>query len=518
MHFVSERRDHRLVAVASASIALALVAAFAFAARAQAAETIYWDNYNADNLAFANIDGSGGGLLNLGGKIESPEGMAYDTVTNRLFVANEEGATGQILAVNLDGSGASSFTAPGAPIDEPEGVAVDPASRTIYWENTGTTDAIVWAKLDGSAGGVLSTTGVTLQGPCCRIAVDPAAGRVYFLNFPPSGGTIAYVNTNNTGGGELSITGATFKPGGEGLAVDSAAGRIYFLGGSNQLGYANLDGSGGGAVSTGIAPIDGPWGMALDPSTGRLYWANENHGEGESADAFGFVGTNGSNPGSISIASAPLDEPQDPVIIKSPSGTGAPTVTRDAANPAALACSAGSWAADFAGSFVYQAPRSYGYQWLLNGAAIPGATSNALTATTAGSYTCTVTATNQTGSASQTSGVAATVKAAKVKLTVKPRKAKAKAGKLAKFRVQALNQGDLQTRNAKICVKVPKKAKKALKAPKCKKLGKVGALTKRTAKLKVKVKPTAAKGNYKVTIQVKGSAGKVVKATVKVLG
>jgi hypothetical protein len=518
MHFVSERRDHRLVAVACALIALAFVTVFAFAARAQAAETLYWNNYGADNLAFAGIDGNGGGLLNLGSeKIVSPEGMAYDTVTNRLFVTNEEGPSGQILAVNLDGSGATPFTAPGAPIDEPEGVAVDPINRMIYWENVDE-ETIAWAKLDGSAGGTLSTSGLTVDGPCCRIALDPAAGRIYFVNFPPAGGTLAYVNTNNTGGGELPTTGSTVEPAGDGLSVDPAAGRIYFLGGTDEVGYANLNGTGGGDVSTGTAEIDGPWGLALDPSIGRLYWANENHGEGEAADAFGFVSTNGSNPGSISIASAPLDEPQDPVILKSPTGTGAPTITKDATNPALLTCSQGSWAADYAGSFVYQAPRSYGYQWSLNGAAIAGATSSTLTATAAGSYACTVTATNQSGSASQTSGAAATVNAASVKLTVKPKKAKAKPGKAAKFSVQALNQGDLATGNAKLCVKVPKKAKKALKAPKCKTLGAVGALTTRTAKLKVKVKPNAAKGNYKVTLQVKGSAGKAVKATVKVIG
>lgn len=49
-------------------------------------------------------------------------------------------------------------------------------------------------------------------------------------------------------------------------------------------------------------------------------------------------------------------------------------------------------------------------------------------------------------------------------------------------------------------------------------VGKVAPLKSKVAKLKVKVKPTAAAGNYKVTIQVKGSAGKAVKATVKVLG
>jgi DNA-binding beta-propeller fold protein YncE len=517
MHFVSERRDHRLAAVASASIALAFVALFAFATRAQAAETLYWDNYGSGTVAAANIDGSGARLLNLGSEVVTdPEGMAYDTVTNRLFLPTEDAGNGHIVAINLDGSGASSFTAPGAPIDGPEGITLDPVSRTIYWENTGTEDSIAWAKLDGSAGGVLNTSGAKIENPCCRIAIDPVGGRIYWMNFVGEKGSIAYANLNTGGGGELSLTGSTLEPGAEGLAVDSAAGRIYFLDGE-AVGFANLNGSGGGDLSVGGAPIKRPWGLALDPGIGRIYWGNEGNEE-DPANAFGFAGTNGSDAGGISISGAPVSHPQDPLIIKSPSGTGAPSITRDPANPAALSCSTGSWAGDYPGSLVYQAPRAYGYQWLLNGAAVSGATAGTLTATQAGSYTCTVTATNQSGSASQSSGAATAVSAAKVKLTVKPKKAKAKAGKTAKLKVQALNQGDLQTGNAKVCVKVAKKAKKALKAPKCKKLGVVGALTTRTAKLKIKVKKSAAKGNYKVTLQLKGSAGKAVKATVKVLG
>jgi hypothetical protein len=339
------------------------------------------------------------------------------------------------------------------------------------------------------------------------------------MNFTAGKGSIAFANLNNTGGGgELSLAGSTLEPGAEGLAVDNAAGRIYFLGGTDKgVGYANLNGSGGGDLSLGGAPLNTAWGLALDPGIGRIYWGNEGNDE-DPANAFGFVGTNGAGAGGISIAGVTVVHPQDPLIIKSPSGTGAPTIARDPANPAALSCSTGSWAGDYPGSLVYQAPRTYGYQWLLNGAAVAGATAGTLTATQAGSYTCTVTATNQIGSASQTSTAATAVSAAKVKLTVKPKKAKAKAGKTAGFKVKALNQGDLQTGNAKLCVKVPKKAKKALKAPKCKKLGVVAALTTRTAKLKIKVKKSAAKGNYKVTLQVKGSAGKTVKATVKVLG
>ncbi|MGN6814616.1 MAG: hypothetical protein ACTHK3_00805 [Solirubrobacterales bacterium] len=508
MNFVSERRDHRLLAMGSALIAIAFVAVLAVSARAQAAETIYWDNYGgSQNVAFANIDGSGGGLVNLGtAELTNPEGMAYDTVTNRLFVASAGG--GQIVAVNLDGSGASPFTPPGAPIETPEGVAVDPVTRTIYWENTGGEGSIAWAKLDGSAGGTLSTAGITLSSPCCRIALDPVGGRIYFVN----GTNIAYVNVNNSGGGELNITGSTVVPGGEGLAVDDAAGRLYFTGsGEKEIGYANLNGSGGGDVSLGGAVIKGPWGIAFDPSINRLYWANENNSSGEGTNAFGFVNPSGGVGGNISVANTLSANPQDPVIIKSPTGTGAPAVTRTKNAPASLSCSTGSWAADYPGSFVYQAPRTFAYQWTSNGAPIGGATAATYAATKAGQYACVVTATNQTGSASQTSA-AVNVKAAKLKLSTK-KKAHAKPGQVVSFKLKATNQGDVQSKNAKVCVKLPKSAKGELKAPKCKSLGKLKGRGKKSATLKIKILPSAG-GTYKVTFQVKGAAGKPAKSKI----
>jgi DNA-binding beta-propeller fold protein YncE len=526
MHFVSDRRDHRLVAVGSALIALAFVAVFAFAARAQAAETLYWNNYSGDpdSIGYSNIDGSDGGALDLTGvELDGPEGMAVDPVTGRLYIAahsNGPENEGQIVYSNLSGGGGGIFTAPGAPVDDPEGLTVDPVTRTIYWINTGENDSIAWAKLDGSTGGALNLTGANFNGPY-RLALDPVAGRVYWGSESEASGelVISYANVNNTGGGNLITTGSSPTTYVDGIAVDPAGGRVYWLNeGSETLSYTNINNTGGGDVDTTGAAWNGPYGLALDPGTGKAYWANYSGNE-ERVGAFGTANyLTGGGGGSINIASAPVDGPQDPMLLKSPTGTGAPVITRDAANPAVLTCPTGSWAPDYPGSFVYQAPVSYGYQWTVNGAAISGATSNTLTATTPGAYACTVTGTNVTGSASQTSGAAATVTAAKVKLTVKPRKAKAKAGKTAKFKVQALNQGDLATGNATVCVKLSKKAKKALKAPKCKKLGAVGALATRTTKLKVKVKPNAANGSYKVTLQIKGSAGKAVKATVKVIG
>ena len=59
----------------------------------------------------------------------------------------------------------------------------------------------------------------------------------------------------------------------------------------------------------------------------------------------------------------------------------------------------GSWAPDLVGSSLYQAPRSLGYGWSLNGSEISGATSNSIQADQVGDYRCTVTASTTPGRA-----------------------------------------------------------------------------------------------------------------------
>jgi hypothetical protein len=516
---VSERGfPLRGIAAALAVFGLALIALLAIATSAHASELLYWDNYSADpeSVSVANIDGSGGGVLNLAGAgLTDPEGMTFDSATGRLYVANLGsglGDSGQIVFINVDGTGAGVFSVPGVPVEVPEGLALDPVTRTIYWDNS-KSNTISWAKLDGSAGGVLNTTGATVDS-IIRMALDPVAGRLYWANNPqPGEPSIGFANANNTGGGgSLNISGATPPEKITGLAVDPAAGRLYWLDRElDQVSSANLNGTGAADVPTTGGTFDAAYGLALDPTLGKLYWANYGRGE-ESTDAIGF-GLLAGGGGGISPVTAQVNGPQDPVILKSPTGAGVPTVTRDAKAPSQLTCSQGTWAADFSGSNVYQAPHTFGYQWTKNGAAVPGATATTLNARKVGGYACVVTAANQAGTGTQTSTVVQ-VKAAKVKLTTK-KKARVQPGGVATFTVKAVNQGDLKSKNAKVCVKVPKKAKKVLKAPKCKALGKVAGRGKDSAKLRIKVGEDAA-GTYKVTFTVRGSAGKAAKAKIVV--
>jgi hypothetical protein len=517
MSLVSEHRvSRRHFAAPSVALAFILVALLGIATRAQAAETVYWDNYKAEpqTISVAEITGSGGGALNLSGIVlTNPEGMAFDSATGRLYIASSGSKTikGQIVFVNVDGSGAGVLSTPGVEVNEPFGVAIDPATRTIYWTDGLGKGSIGFAKLDGSGGGTLNTTGVAVAEPY-RLAIDPVGGRVYWGQLEVSPNSIAYANLNNTGGGgTLNLTGAIPPTTLYGFAVDSAAGRVYWLDsttGKEHLSFASVNGGGGGEVSLLSSVIKGAYGLAIDPTIGRIYWGNYGQNEVRTG-AIGFADLGGGG-GGITPVTAPLNGPQDPVILKSPTGTGAPTVARSKKSRAALSCSTGAWAADFAGGFVYQAPRTFAYQWTRNAKPIGGAIAATFTAKSAGSYGCIVTAVNQNGPAAQTSA-GLNVKASKVKLTTK-KKAKVHPGGVATFKVKAVNQGDLKSKNAKVCVKLPKAAKGDLKAPKCKSLGKVKGRGKKTATVKINVGPLAG-GSYKLTFQVRGSAGKAAKAT-----
>jgi DNA-binding beta-propeller fold protein YncE len=501
--------------VVSATITLAVFALLLLAGRAQAAESLYWNNYSAEpgSIAFANVDGGGGGALNSSGAvIDSPEGNAYDSVTNRIYVAaSSSGDKGQIIFINLDNSGAGVLSTPGVTVNNPEGLAVDPGTRTLYWINSADSpQTIGWARLDGSAAGTLNTSGADVDG-AYRLAIDPIAQRVYWGN---TGGPteIAYASYNGGGGGVLSLDGASPPSDISGLAVVPSLGRIYWLD-EDRVSFASLNGGSGGDLSLTGGVFNSPYGLAIDPGTNRVYWANYAGGSEERTNALGYGNLSGGG-GGITISSAPVDGPQDPLLLKSPFGTGAPTLTRNAVLRNELTCSTGSWAQDLPGSFVYQAPRSLTYQWTLNGVAIPGATATTLAATAAGGYACTVTATNHLGSAAQTS-VPVALKASKVKLTTK-KKAKADPGDLVTFKLKAINQGDVQSKAARICVKLPKAAKDDLRRPKCKKLGALTGGVRKTATIKVKVKGGADEGTDKLTFQVKGTPGKAAKSKIVV--
>jgi hypothetical protein len=104
------------------------------------------------------------------------------------------------------------------------------------------------------------------------------------------------------------------------------------------------------------------------------------------------------------------------VLLNAPSGTGAPIISGGTTVGSALLCSQGAWAPELLAALDYLAPQGFAYSWSENGTPIAGASTSSITASTPGSYSCTVTASNQAGSTAQSSA-AVTIAASAPALT-----------------------------------------------------------------------------------------------------
>jgi 6-phosphogluconolactonase (cycloisomerase 2 family) len=354
---------------------------------------------------------------------------AVDAAGGKLYWTNEGGS---VRVVNLDGTGgaASLFANEGAPC----GLALDPAAGKIYWANFTSNDVRV-ANLDGS--GTASTL-FTDSGSLCGVAIDRAAGKIYWANYTAN--LIRVANLDGTGL-PATLFAEPAGSGPSGLAIDRAAGKIYWTNQeSDEVRVGNLDGS--GTASTLFGPDDAgdnPIGVAIDSAAGKLYWAalksrqiRVGNLDGAGATSALFVGeespagvaldtTDGKiywgsfwvgrvragnldGSGTATALSQVEDKPLLPAVLRAPAaGDQLPAISGGASLGDPLSCSTGSWKADLGGASLYRAPRSFTYQWQLEGNDIPGATSSSFTFTEAGDYTCRVTAANEAGSSSQTS-------------------------------------------------------------------------------------------------------------------
>ncbi|HEX5608495.1 MAG TPA: hypothetical protein VFX45_00210 [Solirubrobacterales bacterium] len=244
------------------------VGAFLGIAIDAAAGRIYW--IEGDRINFSNLDGSGRQQLNPAGvRIESPAWLAIDTTAGKLYWFDEKTEDEQegsddtepaIAYANLDGSGGGHLRATGATIEFPSGLVVHPAGGKLYWTDSNRSK-IGYANLDGSGGGELDTGSAQIDEPF-GLAVDAATQRVYWSN--SESGTIGFASLSGGGGGSFQPngTGIGFPAG---IAIDPAADRLYWSrGGPSPIGFASLaNGSGGGSLD--IAGASAPLLAAANP-------------------------------------------------------------------------------------------------------------------------------------------------------------------------------------------------------------------------------------------------------------
>lgn len=367
------------------------------ASPALAADLIYWDNFNSNTIAFANLDDSGGGgfLNTTPVSASGPDGLVIDSGTGQLYWADFNGTT--ISFASLSGGGGGHLGVPGATVSGPNGAVIDPATGKIYWANFNS-NTIEYANLDGSGGGQLDTAGADVNQPN-NVAIDTANGRIYWANGGDN--TIWSAKLDNTGDVQQLNPGSATISYPNGIAIDVITGKLYWANGASTadpVAWALTDNSGTAANLdvTGAPAADGV-GIALDPAGGKVYWATD-------SNAIAFANLDGSGGGgSLDTGATTPDGPDFVLILKAPTGTGAPVVTGESTTGSMLSCSQASWAPDLIGAFVFQSPQTLAYSWTRDGAPISDATSNTIIASSPGHYACTVTAANHAGSNSQTS-------------------------------------------------------------------------------------------------------------------
>ena len=99
-----------------------------------------------EGIGYAAIDGSGGAILPLAPADAPKGGLAVDDAGGRVYwISREE----KIVSMKLDGSDLATLDTGTAPLVKPANIAIDEATRTLYWTNEGAR-AISFAKLDGS--------------------------------------------------------------------------------------------------------------------------------------------------------------------------------------------------------------------------------------------------------------------------------------------------------------------------------------------------------------------------------
>jgi hypothetical protein len=236
---------------------------------------------------------------------------ATASAADSIYWGNEFNA---VRVGNLDGTGAQDVVA-----GKPCGVAIDAAAGKIYWANWDP-GKIQRADLDvtdaDNDGPDVETLFDAPGNNLCGVAVDPANNKIYWANF--STNEIRVGNLQGTSASTLFTDPSGSAP--SGVAIDPTAGKIYWTNQfTDQVRVGNLNGSGTPSTLFGrdaaVPTVErNPIGVAINPAAGKIYWTD--------------LGSCCSGPGQVRVGN--LD------------GTGASTLFGDEVSPGGLAIDPGA--------------------------------------------------------------------------------------------------------------------------------------------------------------------------------
>ena len=201
---------------------------------------IYWTEQTSDRtsrIRSANLDGTG--VRDIRDLTSVPLEIVHDAVNGRLYLIN---SWGKIQRINVDGTNLKTDLIVWKDNEgklfpkqlfSPKGLAVDPASKKLYWtEQTSDRTGEIWcADLDGTSLRQVKHLLSIFE----DIAVDAVGGKLYLAS---AWGKIQRINVDGSGFEDV-ITGLE-KP--TDVVVDAENGKLYWIEGY-KIRRADLNGN-----------------------------------------------------------------------------------------------------------------------------------------------------------------------------------------------------------------------------------------------------------------------------------
>ena len=187
---------------------------------------------------------------------DNPEGVAVNPNTNTIYVANFQSNTTSVI------NGTTNNVMDDLTVGEgPDGVAVNPNTNTIYVANyySNTTSVI-----NGTTNNVIDNLTVG-EGPN-GIAVNPNTNTIYVANYYSNTTSVINGTTNNV------IDNLTVGEGPSGIAVNPNTNTIYVANFQSNI-VSVINGTTNNVMDD-LTVGEGPIGVAVNPNTNTIYVAN----------------------------------------------------------------------------------------------------------------------------------------------------------------------------------------------------------------------------------------------------
>jgi DNA-binding beta-propeller fold protein YncE len=241
--------------------AAGLIVIAGYFCRASSAAELYWLDAGADSIQESDISGnnvttliSGLGIVEGGLAVDGTDGWIYWSVVS------PSGNGGYIERATLTGLDPQTVLTDSL---GPRGIAVDPAIGKIFWvDSNGSQGTVQEANLDGTSEQTVVSGLVQPVG----LALDPTTNYLYWTD--PDAEKIQRATISGMSLQTL-VSKNLVNP--RGITVDVAAQKIYWTDNeADYIGEANTDGT----EQTSLLTYNTSDGIVYDPQNSNIYWAD----------------------------------------------------------------------------------------------------------------------------------------------------------------------------------------------------------------------------------------------------